>query len=82
MWCDGAREPRVTVGWLLPVRDNLSNIPSFQDGRKRFFLKFGRKGRKSGLKLLRKLVKKRLSRNNMRIVYLSVPELSKFQTQV
>lgn len=26
-----AREPPVTKGWLLPVRDILSNLPAFQD---------------------------------------------------
>ena len=34
LWCGGEREtrvPRVTIGWLLPVGDILSNLPVFQD---------------------------------------------------
>ena len=39
MRCGGAREtlePRVTIGWLLPVSDILSNLPAFQDSNGTF----------------------------------------------
>ena len=34
VWCGSAREtrePHVTIRWLIPVRDILSNVPAFQD---------------------------------------------------
>ena len=34
VWCGGTREtrePRATIGWVLPVRDILSNLHAFQD---------------------------------------------------
>ena len=31
MWCGGAREPRVSIGSLLPKDNIFSNLPAFQD---------------------------------------------------
>ena len=50
VWCGDAREtwePRVTIGWLLPLRDiPLNYLPAFQDLNGRLFLKI-LKGSKS-----------------------------------
>ena len=50
VWCGDAREtwePRVTIGWLLPLREiPLNYLPAFQDLNGRTFLKIS-KGSKS-----------------------------------